>query len=143
MATLTNFIYCLNAERVSSGDGNGEGINAMGIMSTLMPEFVPGTFSFSVILSILDIDVMEGCNKLQIMFKDEEGNAIVDTGELSLPVLPEDEEPQIPKEYKGLNLSMDFRNVIFEKNGVYNTEIYLNGELLSANPIYVKGKRSV
>ena len=55
MATLTNFIYCLNAERVSSGDGNGEGINAMGIMSTLMPEFVPGTFSFSVIFSILDI----------------------------------------------------------------------------------------
>ena len=49
MAKLTNLIYCLNAERVSANDGKGDSINAMGVLSALTPEFVPGTFSFSII----------------------------------------------------------------------------------------------
>lgn len=35
----------MNAERVSN-EGKGDFINAMGVLSVLIPEFVPGTFSF-------------------------------------------------------------------------------------------------
>lgn len=141
MANLTNFIYCINAERVSSSDGKGDSINAMGVLSTLTPEFVPGTFSFSIIFSVLDVNV-SGNNTIQIIFsKDGEEKGLVDSGIITIPPMPDNDKIGLPNEYKGLNMSMDFRNVIFEVEGLYNTAVFFNGQLLSNNPIYVKGKR--
>lgn len=141
MAKLTNFIYCINAERVPSNDGKGESLNAMGVLSALTPEFVPGTFSFSIIFSVLDIDILAN-NTIRIIFsKKGEEKELVNSGVISIPPLPDDEEIGLPKEYKGLNMSMDFRNVIFEAEGLYNTAVIFNNQLLGNNSIYVKGKR--
>ncbi|HBA46225.1 MAG TPA: hypothetical protein DCZ91_00165 [Lachnospiraceae bacterium] len=141
MAKLTNFIYCINAERVAANDGSGNSINAIGVMSALTPEFVPGTFSFSIIFSILDMDI-SGNNTVQIVFsKDGERNILVDSGIIAIPPMPDVDEVGLPNEYKGLNLSMDFLNVIFESEGLYSTSISFNGQLLATNSIYVKGKR--
>lgn len=140
MAKLTSFVYCINAERVPALDGKGEGINAMGVVSALMPEFVPGTFSFSVIFSILDVDIAKE-NKIRIIFKDNKNAHMIDTGDLALPANSDDSVLKLPSEHRGLNLSMDFRNVVFEENGEYCTEIYFNDSLLSSNPIYVQGRR--
>lgn len=140
MAKLTSFVYCINAERVPALDGKGEGINAMGVVSALMPEFVPGTFSFSVIFSILDVDIAKE-NKIRIIFKDNKYAHMIDTGDLALPANSDDSVLKLPSEHRGLNLSMDFRNVVFEENGEYCTEIYFNDSLLSSNPIYVQGRR--
>lgn len=141
MAKLTNFIYCINAERVPSRDGSGEGINAIGVLSALTPEFVPGTFSFSIIFSVLDIDVT-GNNTVRIVFsKSGENSALVDSGIISLTPMDGADKVGLPNEYKGLNMSMDLRNVIFEEEGIYHTEVYFNNQLLGDKPIYVKGKR--
>lgn len=141
MANLTNFIYCINAERVPAGNGKGESINAIGVLATLTPEFVPGTFSFSIIFSILDIDI-SGNNIIRIVFsKDGEDKTLVDSGTVLIPPISNDDAIDLPAEYKGLNMSMDFRNVIFESEGIYKTTIFFNDQLLSVNPIYVKGKR--
>lgn len=141
MANLTNFIYCINAERVPAGNGKGESINAIGVLATLTPEFVPGTFSFSIIFSILDIDI-SGNNTIRIVFsKDGEDKTLVDSGTVLIPPISNDDAIDLPAEYKGLNMSMDFRNVIFESEGIYRTTIFFNDQLLSVNPIYVKGKR--
>lgn len=140
MAKLTSFVYCVNAERVPALEGKGEGINAIGVVSALMPEFVPGTFSFSIIFSILDVDTTKE-NKIRIVFKDNKGRYMVDTGDLGLPANSDEGVLKLPAEYRGLNLSMDFRNVVFEENGEYCTEIYFNDSFLSSNPIYVQGRR--
>lgn len=141
MANLTNFIYCINAERVPAGDGNGDSINAMGVLSTLTPEFVPGTFSFSIIFSVLDVNVL-GNNTIQIVFsKEGEEKGLIDTGIITIPPMPNEDKIGLPDRFKGLNMSMDFRNVIFEEEGLYNTAVFFNGQLLANNPIYVKGKR--
>lgn len=141
MAKLTNFIYCINAERVPANDGSGDSINAMGVMSALTPEFIPGTFSFSIIFSVLDVDVSEN-NTIQIIFsKDGEDNNLVNSGIITIPPISNMDEVGLPNEYKGLNMSMDFRNVIFETEGLYNTSVLFNGKLLETNSIYVKGKR--
>lgn len=141
MAKLANFIYCVNAERIPASDGNGESINAMGVLSALTPEFVPGTFSFSIIFAVLDIDSSVN-NTIQIVFaKEGEEKKLVDTGMIVIPPMPNEDGDGVPAEYRGLNMSLDFRNVIFETEGVYNTSILFNGKLLSDNRIYVKGKR--
>ncbi len=141
MGRLNNFIYCMNAERVSN-EGKGDFINAMGVLSVLIPEFVPGTFSFSIVFSVLDIDVSKN-NSIQIVFsKNKDTNPLVNSGVIMIPPVPdEDGGVRLPNEYRGLNMSMDFRNVVFEEEGVYNTAVYCNGELLANNLIYVKGKR--
>ena len=142
MAKLTSFIYCLNAERQPSADGKGENLNAVGVLSSMTPEFIPGTFSFSIIFSVLGVDVKE-TNTIQIVFKNEDNQSLLDTGVISLPSLDGEEGVQLPPEYKGYNMSMDFRNIVFEKNGVYHTEVFANGVLLGSPEIYVKGRRGI
>lgn len=141
MSRIGTFIYCLDAERKTAGDG-GDIINAMGVLSAITPEFVPGTFSFSIIFSVLDIDISKS-NKIKVVFANYEKHSIIDTGEIQLPIMPnQSSDVDLPNEYKGLNMSMDFRNAVLEKEGIYYTQIYFNNELLGENPIYVKGKRN-
>ena len=57
------------------------------------------------------------------------------------PLSPDSDDIQLPPKYQGLNMSMDFRNVIFEQEGLYNTKVIFNDQVLAIKPIYVKGKR--
>lgn len=138
MARLGNFIYCLNAERVPAVNGKGDTINAMGVLSALTLEFMPGTFSFSIIFSVLDADASQR-NEIQIIFSKED-TVLIDSGVISIPPIESTDNYDLPKEYKGLNMSMDFRNVIFKEEGLYQTKVMFNGQEVGINEIYVKGK---
>lgn len=140
MANLANFLYCLNAERQQAPQGQGESINAMGVLTVLTPEFVPGLFSFSIIFSILDIDSASD-SQIKIVFKDNTGKELINTGNITMPPVPVDAGIRLPSKYVGYNLSMDFRNVVFENEGEYTTDVYFNNTLLGSNPIFVKGRR--
>ena len=137
MSKITNFVYCLSVER------ENENINANNIISVLTPEFVPGSFSFSLIFSVLDLDISKE-NSVQIIFKTAEGEStLVDSGEINIPIPEIKNEIDLPSEQVGLNMSMDLRNVVFEKEGLYVTNVYINKTLLLEKEIYVKGKRHV
>lgn len=141
MASLANFLYCLNAERVDENGGTGSNINALGILATITPEYVPGAFSFSIIFTVLDIDITKTDNTVQVKFcREHDGKALIDSGILQMPSMSDD-GIDLPKEYRGLNMSMDCRNVVFETEGIYTAQIYFNGEFLGEKQIYVKGKR--
>lgn len=141
MVSLTNFIYCLNAERKPPIEGQGDSINAIGVLSVMTPEFVPGTFSFSIIFSVLGVDIKES-NELRVVFQGEgQDKALVDTGNIRVPPMPNEDSVKLPPECLGYNLSMDFRNVVFESDGYYTTEVYLNDKPIGSRSIYVKGKR--
>ena len=140
MARLSSFIYCLNAERTPTIDGKGQIINAMGVLSTITPEFIPGAFSFSIIFSVVDVN-LENNNSIQIIFLDNDDNEIINSNVISLPIDNSQEVISIPKKYRGLNMCMDLRNVVFEKEGVYKTKVIFNDEMLGINEIYVKGRR--
>lgn len=143
MASLENFIYCLNAERVVNENGEiGSNINALGVLATITPEYVPGAFSFSVIFTVLGVDMSSAENTVQVKFcRENDDKILVDSGILQLPAMPDDTGIELPGEYKGLNMSMDCRNVVFESEGVYVARIYFNEKFLGEKKIYVKGKR--
>ena len=141
MASLTNFIYCLSAERKPPAQGQGDAINAIGVLSVMTPEFVPGTFSFSIIFSILGVDITK-VNELRVVFKDDsQDKVLINTENIRVTPMQNDDNIQLPAECTGYNLSMDFRNMVFESNGYYTTEIYLNDKFLDSRSIYVKGRR--
>lgn len=139
MAKISGFVYCLNAERITAPDGKGEMTNAVGIVSTIMPEYVPGAFSFSIVFSIIDFDVSSN-NTIRIIFGDDLDKKMVDSGEITLNIPVVDTQIDIPDSYKGANLCMDMRNVVFEREGVYTTTVLFNNEEIGRYGIYVKGR---
>lgn len=140
MAKLSNFLYCLNVESKPGVHSSEASINAIGVLPTLNPEFVPGAFSFSIVFSIWDFDETL-CNQIKIVFKDQMNNELVNTGNIVLPQKSAEKSVKLFPQYVCYNLSMDFRNVVFEKEGEYITDIYFNDNLLGSNPIYVRGRR--
>lgn len=130
MAKVHDIIFCLNTTNMT-----GQGINANSVFSVLTPEYIPGLFSFSVVITMLDLD-MENQSTMKIVFhKDEE---IIGLLEGPLPII--DEPSNLPKEYKGINLSVDWNNMNLKEEGIYKLTVYLNGDMLKEKEIYVKGR---
>lgn len=140
MARISSFIYCIGSERNISKDGKGEMINAVGVLSAITPEYVPGLFSFSIIFSLLDYD-QNVPNSIRVVFSDDNQKDIIDSNEIPLPIRRDSDPIDIPVKYKGANICMDMRNVIFEKEGVYRTTIYFNENDIGSYEIYVKGRK--
>lgn len=136
MPKLTNFTYCSAVEKDKAQNGM---INSLGIFEILSPDYVPGALSFGIVFSIVGVDYSKN-NVIKVIFKKVDSDkSIIDTKEITLPS-PPNKNVDIPDDYKGFNMCLDFRNVVFKENGLYVTHIYFNGELLSAKEIYVKGR---
>lgn len=132
MARISNIIYCMNTMN-QQNDGN---LNANSIISAITPDYVPGAFSFSVIVIILDIETT--AHKLDLQFIAPNGEVVVDMPDVPIP--PNMEPGNLPKEYNGVNISMDWQNIVFKQSGLYNLKIFFDGEDLGLHPILVKGK---
>ena len=130
MMQVHDIIFCLNSSNIG-----GQGVNAYTVLSAVNPEYIPGLFSFSTIVTIIGID----CSKdhvLKLIFYNEEETV----GALEGPLTPIDDSSNLPDEYKGINLSVDWNNVNLKKEGSYTLSVYLDGKKLKDKSIYVKGK---
>ena len=131
MARISDVIFCLNASNTENG-----GVSANTILNVITPEYIPGLFTFSVIILILDID--PGIEqRLLIEFISPNGEEVIRIEDV-IPVLPHDSN--LPCEYKGINIAMDWNNVNLKVSGQYLIKISVNGELLKEKSIFVKGK---
>ena len=131
MAIIKDVIYCLNAKN-EKNDGN---TNANGILASILPEYIPGSFSFSTIVVILNFE-NKPCT-INVKFYDPDDEKLAETGLITLP--PQQNQYNIPDEYMGANLSVDWQNIVFKKEGVYQTIVEMDGEIFK-KPIYVKGR---
>lgn len=142
LATLTSFVYCISAERATSPDGKEQSINANGIVSALGLDYIPGGFSFAIVFSVLGVDVTVPSNTMRIVLrKQNEPKPLVDTGNFVLPPITEPYNDSLPVDYKGYNMTMDFRNVIFTEEGLYTTEVYFADSKIGESPVYVFRKK--
>lgn len=133
MAYVSNVIFCLNA--ITDETGN---VNANSIFSSLTPEYVPGLFTFSVIVSILDLEI-DSKNECHILieFNSPTGENVV-TVDTNTSYI--NNENNLPNEYKGINIAMDWTNVNFKTSGLYTLHISCNDEKIGEKQIFVKGK---
>ncbi|HZJ56865.1 MAG TPA: hypothetical protein VFD89_01315 [Clostridia bacterium] len=137
MSYVSTFIYCLNTTKEQSEAG--ESINALGVLTALTPDFIPGSFSFSVIFSVMDIDDRDS-HEIKLVFSNCAGNELVNTGVINIPKIEDKNAIDLPKEVSGLIMSLDLRNVTFLKEGYYCTTVWFDGDKLGEYKIYVKGK---
>ena len=133
MANVSDVIFCLRAT-----NDEEQGASATTILTALNPEYIPGLFTFSVIITLLDIDTsMEHRLTVDFMGPHEENVVHIDS---ELPVINNNKESNLPQQYKGLNVAMDWNNVNLKVSGEYTIIIAVDGSLLKEKNIYVKGK---
>lgn len=130
MAKIVNFIYCMNSNTSDTET------NAMGIMSAITPEYVPGAFSFSVLCSIVDLE--NGNHNINMQFINPKGTILVNV-DGNIPY-EQNKETNLPKEYLGINISTNWQNVVLEESGLYKTIVKVDGVECGTYEIYVKGK---
>lgn len=133
MARVDNIIFCLRA--INSGE---QGVSASIILNAITPEYIPGLFTFSVIISLLDIE-RGGEHNISIAFIDPDGGKVVDIENQPLPVVMLN-EGNLPDQYKGINIVMDWNNIDLKVSGLYTIEILYDGIKIGGKSIYVKGK---
>lgn len=131
MAKVSDIIFCLRATNIE-----GEGASAHTILSVITPEYVPGLFSFSVIVNLLDIDLRE-THHFNISFESPSDEPILNING-DLPII--DECTNLPQEYRGITMAMDWNNVNFKSSGLYVFKFFVDGELVKKKEIFVKGK---
>ena len=133
MAKVSNFIYCMNS------DTSDIEANAFGVISAITPDYVPGAFSFSVLCSILDLE--NGNHSVRMRFINPKETVLVDV-KIEVPY-EEKKEVNLPKQYKGVNISSRWQNVLLEESGLYKTSVQVDDVDCGTFEIYVKGKNEV
>lgn len=131
MAKVSDIIFCLRATNTE-----GAGASASTILTALTPEYIPGLFTFSVIVTLLDITPGEE-HTITIDFLDPTEESVVHI-ESDIPQIEDDSN--LPQEYKGLNMAMDWNNVNLKMSGLYTIRIGFDGEVIQEKSIFVKGK---
>ena len=134
MAQLENVIFCLHAESIP-----GKGVNADTLLATLFPDYIPGLFTFSVILTILDLNPQEE-HKFKVQFLSPSDETVV---ELEGPFKVPNPKPLLPQKYHGVNLAMDWTNTNLKSSGVYKLKVWVDDEFIGDKEILVKGKNEL
>ncbi len=131
MAKVSEILFCMRANNAER-----EGVSAINILSAITPEYVPGLFTFSVIVIVLDLDFAKE-HDFFIEFKDPDGIALVHV-DGTIPT--QEVKSNLPKEHLGVNIGMDWNNIDFKRSGLYQVEVNVDQELIGNKEIYVKGK---
>ena len=86
-------------------------------------------------ITILGIDTSVAHN-VKLTFGSEVEPTAVFQG--LVPVLGD--ESNLPNDYSGINLSVDWNNVNITSEGLYALSIYVDGDMIDSKEIYIKGK---
>lgn len=135
MAYITTVVYCESAQNEMTPQGPK--LHLIGPMQVLTPMFIPGMFSFSILIGIQDFK-LDIPHTIRFVFKGpKEGEPpILDTSDITMPVQPKN--PTLPDDMQGAMMNMDFRNVVIRSEGEYFSEIFFDGESLGKFPIKAK-----
>ncbi len=132
MVEVANVIICLRATSQMGG------VSANYILQALNPEYVPGLFSFSVIISLINIEYRSQ-HFISVSLLDPEKKEVASIGKTELPSKPI-KPSNLPEEYIGVNVSMDWNNINFKCSGDYSLVIKYDDQEIMTKKIFVKGK---
>lgn len=131
MPKINDIIFCLKAR-----NADNDGVSAQTILSAITPEYIPGLFSFSVVVIVLDIDLTQ-THEFRVIFETPSCETIVDIcGEF--PIIFNN--TNLPPEHLGINVAMEWNNVNFKMSGLHTIKIFIDGKLIQSKEIFVKGK---
>ena len=138
MPEIKNFIYCMGTKSVARSGDEQTFTPIEGIQNCLLPDYLPGNYSFSVVFSLLDLEPGEEYFvEVSFMYEKKEVARVEDIQLIG----GTDNKYNVPEKFFGYQIAIDFRNVLLNEEGVYHTIVSLNGEEKGDYPIYVKAKQ--
>lgn len=129
---VSDIIFCLKAT-----NSKETGVNADRIVNVLNPDYIPGLFTFSIIVMVLGYDVTQThLLSLKLSSPSDEQVVVLET---TVPSM--DGEPSnLPKEYQGITFAIDCNNTNLKSSGLYKLIVSIDGSILGEKEIFVKGK---
>ena len=131
MARVSTFLYCDSFENIMTP--SGPKLNVSNPLQIFTPAYIPGNFSFGILIGIIGFDT-KITHSLRVIFKHKESEkSVFDTGNIEFPT---NAESKLPTYLDGTMINMDFRNVVFENDGEYFTEVIFDDKKLGEFPIW-------
>lgn len=112
---ITSLLCCENIAQ----DSTTQKLHIINPLQVIELPSIPSNFSISVYLGVLNMD-KEGKDAIRIVFYDDDENMINDEATINLPV-PNGIDLSKPL---GVNINLDFRNLLFSKKGVYCIKVF-------------------
>ena len=122
MPSISMFLVCDSINSVST-QPNLNIPQLTGPQCVLRPQFIPSTFSFGLAVGVIGVDSNKQ-NVIRFTISNPEGTIIQDSNENTFPPVGFDDT--MPKEYQGFMMSLDIRNLLIEKEGIYTFTLYVN-----------------
>lgn len=133
---ISTFVY--SEDSFGEPIPEGQRLHLVNPQNVFRPIFIPSMFSFSFTIGFIGVDTLQE-HKMRIIFSNPDGSKqLIDTGEIAIP--KNEKEDDIPVEMRGLMMNMGFKNVAFEVEGIYRTEVFFDGERIGVFPVGVKRK---
>ena len=136
MARVSTFIYA--EESRNEVHSKGQRMNIVNPLLIFSPKYLPGQFSFSVAIGILEVDYSQThVFRYLLRGPKSEREPIVDTG--NVPIPSQLNPRNLPLEMQGIFMGFDLRNIDLEDEGKYTSEVFLDGKSIGTFPIFAKG----
>lgn len=134
MLHISTFMYSEDTIQ----DPQAKSLHIVNPTMVFKPTFIPSLYSFSVTLSIVGLEFQKD-PKLRFKFwsENEPDKMLVDTGEIPLPKNNNDDS-DLPEEFRGGMLTMNFRNLPLKYQGKYFSEVFIDEESLGTFPVFAK-----
>lgn len=131
MAYISSFTYCeaIQVEMTQQGPQQ-QIINPLQILA---PASIPGNYSFSIVCSIADFNVLEE-HVTNLTFLSPSGDILYSTGDVHFQI-PEDSNNGQP--LTGVQFNVDIRNLLFKEPGIFSTKVIFDEQLLGEYKIKV------
>lgn len=124
-------------EYVVFGDVQSMGPTVLNNPKLILEVFnIPGSFSFSVIVAISDLDVARAQHNFEFVLKNEDNEEISSVSGDNIEI-DRDSLKNVPNEFSGFFVSLGMNNVVFQKEGVYTGYVTFDGDFLGESRIYV------
>lgn len=131
-ARASDVVFCMRS--LNTAD---QGVSANTIMSVITPEYVPGLFSFSIVITLLGISPVSP-HHFELCF----GPIDCEPEKFTAELVPNvgTTTGNLPDDYQGINVAIDLNNFNFAKSGLYQLVVFVDSERVTEKQIYVKGK---
>lgn len=131
MPKITNFAVC---EKADIEEGQLRAINVLQLI-----ESSSGNFSFSIIFSITGFSAGEEHNGF-VVISDPKGEKLIETERF---VLEKEEHSEIEDSrlITGVSMSVEFKDILFEGQGLYKLELFFDDDNLGEFYIPVLARR--
>lgn len=138
MAKIAYFMICDTMNNVPM-PGGSVGLNMVNPQLLLTPTYIPGNFSFCVVVGVRDVkpvNLNTDAIKLKFEFLTPQGKLL----QQSMADLPMVKMQKIPDQYQGFLMSFDLRNLPIEEEGAYILKLYIDDEFIGEEeiPIFKK-----